>query len=130
MAAIGAGGIAFTVLLYGSLFYFGFKQRGGVYDDLRAQVTQNTLNSLVPSVEFYKVQYGTYPASLNELQKSLPKGGFITVFDPSGAGFEKAATAFLLSARRRRPLLPPGPGSRRQAVHRGRHCPENSGRTR
>jgi hypothetical protein len=36
LALLGAGGIAFSVILYGSLFYFGFAQRGGVYDGLRA----------------------------------------------------------------------------------------------
>src|SRR5215469_1981759 len=36
LALIGAGGICFTIILYGSLFYFGFVQRGGIYDVLRA----------------------------------------------------------------------------------------------
>ena len=35
LACIGAAGIACTVVMYGALFYFGFMQRGGVYDDLR-----------------------------------------------------------------------------------------------
>lgn len=94
VAAIGAGGIAFTVLGYGALFYFGFQQRGGVYDDMRAQMAQGSVNSLVPSVEFYKVQYGTYPVSLDELQKSLPKGSFISTFDPSGAGITEQPKHF------------------------------------
>jgi len=33
LAAIGGAGIAFTLVLYGALFYFGFAQRGGIYDD-------------------------------------------------------------------------------------------------
>lgn len=83
LAAIGAGGIGFTIVLYGALFYFGFAQRGGVYDDLRAKLAQSTINSLVPSIELYKTQNGKFPESLKILQESLPKDGFVTVFDPS-----------------------------------------------
>jgi hypothetical protein len=87
LAAVGAGGIAFTVLLYGALFYFAFQQRGGVYDDLRARLGQSCINSLVPAIEFYRVQNGNYPESLEALQKSLPKDGLVFVFDPSVTGF-------------------------------------------
>lgn len=83
LVAIGAGGIGFTIVIYGALFYFGFAQRGGVYDDLRAKLAQSTINSLVPSIEFYKTQNGKYPESLKLLQGSLPKDGFVTVLDPS-----------------------------------------------
>jgi hypothetical protein len=83
LAAIGAGGIGFTIVIYGALFYFGFAQRGGVYDDLRAKLAQSTINSLAPSIELYKIQNGSYPESLKVLQRSLPKDGFVTVFDPS-----------------------------------------------
>jgi hypothetical protein len=83
LAAIGAAGIGFTIILYGALFYFGFMQRGGVYDDLRTKLAQTTLNSLVQSIEFYKVQHGDYPESLKVLQESLPKDSFTTVLDPT-----------------------------------------------
>jgi heme/copper-type cytochrome/quinol oxidase subunit 1 len=59
LAAIGAAGISFTIILYGALFYFGFMQRGGVYDDLRTKLAQTTINSLVQSIEFNKVQHGS-----------------------------------------------------------------------
>ncbi|MGO9446630.1 MAG: hypothetical protein ACLPXB_17930, partial [Thiobacillaceae bacterium] len=72
LAAIGAGGIGFTIVIYGALFYFGFAQRGGVYDDLRTKLAQTTINSLVQSIEFYKLQHGRYPESLKALQDSLP----------------------------------------------------------
>jgi hypothetical protein len=83
LAAIGAGGISLTIIIYGALFYFGFAQRGGVYDDLRAKLAQSTINSLVPSIEFYKTQNEKYPESLKVLKESLPKDAFVTVFDPS-----------------------------------------------
>jgi hypothetical protein len=87
VAALGASGIVLTVVLYGSLFYFGFVQRGGVYDDLRAKLVQSSLNSLVPSIEFYKIQNGRYPESLEQLQHSLPKESFVSVYDSSIPSF-------------------------------------------
>ena len=83
LAAIGAAGIACTIVLYGSLFYFGFVQRGGIYDHLRDELAQTEINSLVQSIEFYKVQNGKYPDSLEALRQSLPKDSFVQVFDPS-----------------------------------------------
>ncbi len=87
LAALGAAGIGVTVLLYGSLFYFGFIKRGGIYDDLRAQLAQTTINTLVPSIEFYKLQYGRYPATLEQLRNSWEDGAtFSGIYDPSVSG--------------------------------------------
>ena len=82
LAAIGAGGMAFTVAIYGGLFYFGFIQRGGIYDHLRLQLAQSQLNRLVPVIEFYKVGSGSYPESLEQLAASQPKDSLIFVYDP------------------------------------------------
>lgn len=71
LSLIGVGGILVTALLYGGLFYFGFVQRGGIYDGLRARMAQQQLNDLVKSVEFYKVQYGSYPTRLENLNPFL-----------------------------------------------------------
>jgi len=83
LIVLGGAGISFTVLLYGGLFYFGFVQRGGVYDELRTKLAQTTLNSLVQAVEFYRVQNGSYPDSLDQLRASLPMGSPVLVIDPS-----------------------------------------------
>ncbi|WP_139350540.1 type II secretion system protein GspG [Rhodanobacter sp. B04] len=83
LALLGAGGIAFSVILYGSLFYFGFVQRGGVYDGLRAQMAQSTIDALVPQIEFYRLQHGTYPPSLDALRKSSSAQSVLMTFDPS-----------------------------------------------
>jgi len=82
LAGIGAAGIAFTVVLYGALFYFGFVQRGGVYDELRNKAAQYTINSLVPAIEMYKIQFGHYPESLDELKNSLPSNSLVVIYDP------------------------------------------------
>lgn len=83
LAIIGACGIGFSAILYGSLFYFGFVQRGGVYDDLRTQLSESTITSLVQAIEFYKIQNGEYPETLEELRKSLPENSMVFVFDPT-----------------------------------------------
>lgn len=80
---VGGGGILFTVIQYSALFYFGFAQRGGVYDDLRVKLSESTITSLVQAIEFYKIQNGRYPVSLAELQKSLPDNSTVFVFDPT-----------------------------------------------
>lgn len=73
VALIGALGIAFTIAIYGALFYFGFAQRGGVYDNLRTEMAQSCLNSTVKSIEFFKLTNGGYPDSLEALDRSLPE---------------------------------------------------------
>jgi hypothetical protein len=80
LALVGAAGIGVTIVLYGALFYFGFAQRGGVYDDLRTKLAQNNLNSLVQSVEFYKLGHGEYPDSLETLKASLQKGSLESLY--------------------------------------------------
>ena len=83
LAIVGGCGIGLSVILYSSLFYFGFVQRGGVYDDLRAQLSKTTITSLVQAIEFYKTQNGSYPESLEILSKSLPENSMVFVHDPT-----------------------------------------------
>ena len=87
LALLGGAGILVTLVLYGSLFYFGFAKRGGMYDGLRAQLAQSNLDSLVQAVEFYRLQHGEYPESLKALQESLPKNSMVFVIDPTDVKF-------------------------------------------
>jgi hypothetical protein len=80
LAIVGAIGIGVGSLPFGYLFYLS-SQKGGVVDDLNAQMAQGMLNQAVLAVEFYKVQHGEYPESLEVLRKSLPKGSFIFLQD-------------------------------------------------
>jgi hypothetical protein len=82
LVLLGTGGILFTVVLYGSLFYFGFVKRGGIYDELRAKLAATNLQSLAKEIEFHKLQKGTYPATLEEL---LPrkKDSYVMIYDPT-----------------------------------------------
>ena len=94
LAFVGAGGIALTGLLYSGIYYFGFIQRSGVYDELRIELAKSTITSLVQAVEFYKTQNGTYPASLELLHKSLPEGSMVFVFDPTDVGMNSESRYF------------------------------------
>lgn len=78
---VGACGIASTVILYGVLGYFGFVQEGGAYDELRGELTRTQLTSAVQAIEFYKIQNGHYPESLEVLQKSLPENSMVLLND-------------------------------------------------
>lgn len=79
---IGSLGILFSVVLYGSLFYFGMYQRGGIYDKLRAQMAVTMLNSTVKEIEYYKLQHGSYPKSLEDL-KPQEANSFESSIDPT-----------------------------------------------
>jgi hypothetical protein len=83
LVIIGGLGIAVTIILYGSLYYFGFIQRGGVYDSLRENLAETQLNNLVPIIEFYKLQYGEYPLTLSDLANAQPEGQPIFIWDPT-----------------------------------------------
>lgn len=73
LVVLGVAGILFTIILYSALFYFGFYQRGGVYDKLRSQLAVTMLNSAVKELEYYKLQHGHYPRSLRDIDTKDPK---------------------------------------------------------
>jgi hypothetical protein len=66
---LGIFGIAFTIVLYGSLFYFGFVAKNGPFVEVRKQASQQILTQNAGYLELYKKQHGKYPASLDELMK-------------------------------------------------------------
>jgi hypothetical protein len=94
LAIIGACGIVFTIVVYGALFYFGFSQRGGVYDELRVKLGESTITTLAQSIEFYKAQNGHYPISLEELQESLPEASIVFIVDPTHINMEEKQRNF------------------------------------
>jgi len=77
LAFLGAGGILLTVILYGTLFYKGFVEKGGVFDGLKVRLAETQLTSIVKELEYYKVQTGKYPEELKVLEK---KDGTSMVF--------------------------------------------------
>jgi hypothetical protein len=87
LAILGSLGIIFTLFVYGSLYYFGFAKRGGIYDNLRVNAAETNLGSVLQAIEFYRVQHGTYPESLEVLKESLPKNSMVFVTDPTDVKF-------------------------------------------
>lgn len=83
LAVLGVLGLMLTVSLYGTLFYEGFVKRGGMFDDLRTKQAQMLLNDLVPKIEYYKLQKGYYPDTLNDLQKFFGKESVTFIYDPT-----------------------------------------------
>jgi hypothetical protein len=85
LALIGMGGIVCSVILYQGIYYKLYRERGGIYDDLRTQAAQADLNSAIPLIETYRLTHGEYPESLAVLKDSLPKDsllGAISLYDP------------------------------------------------
>ena len=75
--------VVLLVALYGAIYYFGFVQRGGVYDDLRSDFAQMQLNGLIPHIEMYHGQQGVYPETLEALEAFVPDGALILLDDAS-----------------------------------------------
>lgn len=74
---IGISCMLFTIIVYSSLFYFGFKSDSGKKD--WADMAQMQLNSLVKNVEYFKLENGQYPDSLQQL---VNKDEFVSISDP------------------------------------------------
>jgi len=74
---IGSGGILFTVAVYGLMFYQMTYSKTG--RESTAKLARIELNDVMKSVEFYKLQNGTYPDSLWQL---LDHNNLINICDP------------------------------------------------
>ncbi|MBR9859334.1 hypothetical protein GYB22_01000 [bacterium] len=75
LTIIGIACMAFTVIVYSSIFFYGMKS-----EDARQQYSEtarNDLNYLVVDVEFYHLIYDKYPDSLEQLSPFTHIGAFI-----------------------------------------------------
>ena len=76
---LGIVGILITIGLYGSLFYFGFIKRGGIYDELRTKTIQEQqLPNTINAIEAYKARFGKFPDKIEDL-KQISNDPFIMV---------------------------------------------------
>lgn len=66
---LGVIGILISIGVYGSLFYFGFFKKGGVYDDLRIEMAKKQLTDTINAIEAYKARFGEYPERIQDLEK-------------------------------------------------------------
>jgi len=70
VAYIGAAGIAFTVLLYGSLFAIGIRwSDSDEFLEAQLSLSQARLTEIMKSVEVYRLTHGEYPDSLHALDE-------------------------------------------------------------
>lgn len=65
LSIIGAAGILWTVIVYGSLYYAA--THASVFKKGFEDISQMQLNSLVKDIEYYKLSHGQYPDSLKQL---------------------------------------------------------------
>jgi YcxB-like protein/Type II secretion system (T2SS), protein G len=77
LALIGAAGILFTVLIYTAISFAGPSTEEQRVTD--KNFCQADLNNLVEDIEYYKIQNGAYPDSLEELPAN---GKAIMIYDP------------------------------------------------
>lgn len=77
---IGSVGILITVAIYGSLIYYSTNTND--FKKGFADIAQTQINDLVKSIEFYKLQHGAYPYSL---QQVADKNSMIQIYDVSQA---------------------------------------------
>jgi hypothetical protein len=81
LALIGAAGCLFTVLIYSAMFWFFFRSQTGREE--WSEMAKKELRSLVKDIEFYKLQYGVYPDSLEQLNS---RDDIVWIHDPLSPG--------------------------------------------
>ncbi len=79
LTIIGIACMVFTVVVYASLFYFGFRS-DFIGKKGWEPFAQSRLNSLVKEVEFYKLQHGVCPDSIQQLKSAKD---FVSIDDPT-----------------------------------------------
>lgn len=75
---MGSVGIVITIAVYSSLFYFA--SNSDVFRKGFADIAQTEINDLVKDIEFYKLQHGAYPDSLQQI---VDKNSMISIYDVS-----------------------------------------------
>ncbi len=78
---LGIAGILVTVIIYGSLTYFGFVAKTGPYADLKIELASQIINTDAGQVLIYKNQNGKLPLKLSDL-RTPSKANFFTTTDP------------------------------------------------
>lgn len=85
LVLIGLGCILFTLTL-NYFVYYQIKKNPNLFGGIE-QIAEIELNTLVKEIEFFKVQKGRYPYSLNEL---LENGSMVSIYDPFQFGKNSA----------------------------------------
>ena len=75
---IGVADVAFTVLVYSSLFW-GIKNSNVIHKGF-STLAQKEMNTLIRYIEFYKLENGQYPDSLEQVKAD---DDLVNTFDPT-----------------------------------------------
>lgn len=78
---LGITGILVTVILYGSLYYFGFVAKTGPYADLKIQLASQIINTDAGQILLYKNKNGKLPTKLSDLG-TPSQANFFSTIDP------------------------------------------------
>ena len=82
LGGLGFAGIMLSIILYGTLFY-KISNDGGFSKGFEVHAI-NAMTSLVRDIEYYKLQHGNYPESLDVLRESLTDSEIPFPYDISG----------------------------------------------
>lgn len=82
LGGLGFAGIMLSIILYGTLFYKA-SSNGGFSKGFEIHAI-NSLTSLVRDIEYYKLQNGSYPESLDTLRENLKEDEILFTYDISG----------------------------------------------
>lgn len=81
LGGLGLAGILFSVVLYGSLYYKATSD--GVFSKGFEVHAISAMTSLVRNIEYYKLQQGIYPESMDDIRANLKEGELVFSFDMS-----------------------------------------------
>ena len=85
LALIGAGGILFTILLFGVILpSTTLLLDDGMLSEQFEPHSKSSLTTLVRLIEFYKQENQRYPANIEELRSSLKEGELVMTYDMAG----------------------------------------------
>lgn len=77
LVVIGIADILFTIAFWIVIIYE--TNHGNLFSDTNKMMAQTQINSIVKELEFYKIQNGSYPDSLEQIENV---NGFIGIHDP------------------------------------------------
>jgi len=90
LVIIGVADILFTILFWVAMQYWVFD--GPIFAGMNKQMSKGQLNTVFKSVEFYKLQNGHYPDSLQQVEDIR---GYVWITDPlSNKGLRSKAVNF------------------------------------
>jgi hypothetical protein len=67
---LGVGGIVFSVVIYGGLFYFAFVDKTGIFSGLKIRLASQIIEQDAGQIALYRLENGQLPKTLAEMPTS------------------------------------------------------------